>query len=500
MAKPKYYFSTYVDTASPPSVESIYRAVLGDAIARHKRMCGFEVNYLVGTNRGGSHIESSETPDQALQPSIAQIPESYKELLNRFDVHATHFTCTSSTAHIHATEALLRRTIGRSGRAIYKARYDGRFCSYDKLDVDGRTESATCPRCGRPVDFVSEERYFFRLSAFRDRLLGLCKHHPEFIQPAIRFQQVEAVLEKGLADIPISAPSRSGGVPWPDDPEHAASDLYSELVAYMSGIGFGEKGYGNEEFRRNWPADLHVIGPSTLQSHAIYWPAFLMAADMPPPKHLFAHGVLDSEPGGSGQELLDEAAKERFGSDGVRYGLLRGVHYIDDSRIDPRAVAAHYQTDLASLEDLVQRVLSLARQHCEGRIPNPSVRPKSDQDIEMFVGDLRAEVRVLLDAYNFRGALTNIWRLVALIEARVREVLPRGQSRNPGDTHHLSDLVHDACEGLGWISLLSYPILPRMTAAIWSALGQTTSLEDQLVDETPWSCLFPGTRLGDFSY
>jgi methionyl-tRNA synthetase len=498
MGKPKYYFTTYVDPALPPSVESIYRAVLGDAIARHKRMCGFEVSYLIGTNMRDSHVESSETRGRAPQPSIASMPENYKDLLGRLDVHATHFMFASSGAHIHATQTLLRRTIRRSGRAIYKARYEGRFCSYDRLDVHDSKQPAQCPRCGRPLDLVSEERYFFRLSACRDRLLGLYKYHPEFIQPPIQFQQVERMLDGGLVDIPISVPSRYGGIPWPDDPDQVASDLYSGLVAYLSGIGFGENGYGNEAFQRNWPADLHLIGSSTLQSHAIYWPAFLMAAEIPPPRHLFAHGVLDVESIGSRQELLDEAVKGNFRSDGLRYYLLRGVRYIDESRIDPRAVAAEYQTDLVSLRDLVRCVLSLARRHCDGRIPDPSLRPKGDQDIEMFVADLRAEVRVLLDAYNFRGALADIWRLVALIEAQAREVPPGGQ--NPADAGRTEDLVHDACEGLGWICLLSHPILPRMTAAIWRALGQTTSLEDQLIDETPWSCLFPGTRLGDFSY
>ena len=490
----KFYVTTQIyDAASRPSIESIYRAVLGDAIARHKRMCGFEVVHLIGTNTPGPHAG-------AISAFATQNVEAHQDILRHLDVYATHFISLDSGGHTHAVQALLRRTLRRSRQAIYKGKYEGRYCGYDRIDVSRSTEPINCPRCGRATTMISEQRYFFRLSAFRDRLLALYKNEPEFIQPQARFEEIEHVVRKGLADIAMSTTSTAEGIAWPGDSEHVVGNLYSELIAYLSGIGFAQNGYASEEFQQCWPADLHVTGLSGLRPHAIYWPALLMAAELPLPRRIFAHAALHAESQDSATELLRQAVANDFGSDAVRYYLLRWVRYVKDSRVEPRAVATHYQRDLAGgLEDLTKRALSAARQYCEGRVPSPSLRPKSKQDIEICVADLRAEVRILLDAQNFTDALAKIWSLIAKIETRLSDALAPEESQDSADARRVSDAVHDACEGIAWLGLLLNPILPRLAAAIWKALGQTTQLENQLIDEIPWSCLMPGTPLGNFA-
>jgi methionyl-tRNA synthetase len=498
VGKTKYYVTTQIsDALSSPSIESIYRAVLGDAVARHKRMCGFDVVYLMGTNTHGRRTELGEysgpTPAFATKDGAG-----YKDMLKGLDIHGTHFVSTDSDEHTHAVQTLLRRTIRRSRLAIYKRKYESRYCNYDRIDFGGSAQPIDCPKCGRATTVISEDRYFFRLSAYRDRLLALYRNQPDFVQPPGRLNEIEQLVLKGLPDVAMSVASRQEGSAWPDDPEQVVGELASELIAYLSGIGFGENGYGSDEFQQYWPADLHVTGLSELRAHAIYWPALLMAADLPLPRHIFAHGALHTESQEWADELRRQAVAYDYGSDAVRYYLLRCVGYVKDSWIDPRAVA-HYRTDLAgSLEGLTKRALSVARRHCEGKVPSPSVRPKSGQDIEISVADLRAEVRVLLDVQNFSDALARIWSLIAKIETRLSDALAFAESQESVDVRRLSDAVHEALEGIGWLALLLNPILPRLAAAIWKALGQATQLENQLIDEIPWSCLMPGTLLGDF--
>jgi len=499
MGKTKYYVTSSIDDAAlSPAIESIYRAVLGDAIARHRRMCGFDVVYLISTNAHGRRAEGEDSGQAAA--SAKENADVYRDAFKRLDVQSTHFVLTGSNEHARAVQALLRHTMRRSSHTIYKDRYEGRYCDFDRMDVSGAVQPINCPKCGRAAKVISEERYFFRLSEFRDRLLAVYKYRPEFIRPPIRLKQIEQLVARGLTDIAISVASTHEDIPWPDDPGQAVSDLYSQLVTYMSGIGFGADEYGSEEFQRNWPADLHVIGLSALPFHAVYWPAFLMAADVPFPGHIFAHATLKAESEGSAKEVLRQAVGYDFASDAVRYYLLRSVHHVEDSRMDPRDIPTHYHADLVrGLEGLVKRVLILARQHCQGKIPFPSARPKGNQDIEICVADLRAEVRVLLDVQNFTSALARIRSLIDLIQSRLNDALALEENQGSPDTHCLADAVHNACEGIGWLALLLNPILPRMTVAIWKAFGQTAQLENQLIDETPWCCLMPGTQLGNFT-
>jgi methionyl-tRNA synthetase len=342
---------------------------------------------------------------------------------------------------------------------------------------------------------ISEERSFFRLSAFRDRLLALYEYRPEFIQPQFRLDEIRIRVGQGLRDISLSRSSREPGVPWPDDPDRTVCGLYAGLANYLGAVGFGGAGASDDEFKRYWPPNLHVVSGDALLVHSIYWPAFLMAADLPLPRHIFAHGNLSPEQPGPDTAFSFEPTAKAAGGDLVRYYLLRDVGYGENSTVDYDALLGPYNVEFQILANLTSRILALVARHCNGKVPTPSIFGPADPPIETAFADARAEVRFLLDSFNFSEALKVIWSLIENVDALLTENAS-GMSETEGLGPAFTDALHDACQGLVWIALLLHPILPRMTQAIWKGVGRTTLLKNQLIDETPWSCLMPETNVG----
>jgi methionyl-tRNA synthetase len=500
MSKPKYYLTTPVyDAASGPQIGSLYTAILCDAIARHKRMCGFEVAHFMGADTHGEDVEKPfESGGSARGASLQQNYNKYEELLNLVDVHGTHFQRTFSAEHILAIETLLRRALRHARRAIYKSRYEGRFCLHDQIDVSDSAEPANCEVCGRTATLISEDRHFFRLSSFRDRLIALYRDSPDFVQPRSRLDEIRSFTAKGLKDIPISRKSAGHGIPWPDDPDQIVSGRYAELVTYLSGVGFGGTGDSSDEFRKYWPADLHVISSEALWAHAIFWPALLMAADLPSPRHIFAHGAVSLEEEDKDKSFFSEPVLNALGSDPVRYYLLREVGYGENTQVGTGRLVQRCSVDLAEgLANLANRVHGMLARQCKGKIPARSLFSSVDPVIEILSADIRAEVRISLDRFDFSKGLEKIWALIAAIDKLLKDNARFEHADNPSDKQRFTDVIHDASEGLALVALLLHPILPRATDAIWKSLGRPARLEDQLVDETPWSSLMPGSSIGN---
>ncbi len=498
MAKAKYYLTTPVyDATVSPRIEILFTAILGDAIARHRRMCGFDVAHVVAPDTRTVMLQGFLNRSRNERTvSFERNYRKFEELARLANTNATDFGSVSSAEHTHAVQILLRRIMRRSRLAIYKAIYEGRYCIHDQIDISDSRKPADCAICGRQGELISEERYFFRLSSFQGRLLALYKYRPEFVQPRVRSQETEHFIQKGLKDIPISSKSTASGVPWPDDPDHSASSDFSQLVSYISGLGFGKNGYGSDEFKRYWPANLHVIGKETLLSHAVYWPAFLMAADLAAPRHILAHSRLFFEPAATDDAFCCEELLQAFGSDALRYCLLREVPYDDDARLSFDGLVARYNADLANgFGSLAWRILMFVAQYCDGKIPTPSVLGNSDSRIESATADVRAEARFLFDHNNFSEGLKKIWSLIAIVDKALTENDPRGMTGEPGKERRFTDVLHDCCQTLALLTLVLHPVLPRATDAIWRSLGQTTRLENQLIDETPWCSLMPGTPI-----
>ena len=392
MEKPeKYYLTTPIYYAnSRPHVGSAYTTIVCDVIARYKRMCGYDVAYLTGTDEHGVNIErAAEKLGISPQELVDRNQQIFRDLWKLLGIQYTDFIRTTSKEHAKAVQALIARTLEKSPQAIEKRKYEGRYCIYDNLYVSDTPEPAKCPICTRPAELISEENYFFRLSDYQERLLNLYAGKPDtvrpdlypglsnFVQPDFRFNEVKSFVEAGAEkDVSISRKSIKWGISWPGDPEHVFYVWYDALTSYMSGIGYAsDDPQRSAKFDRFWPADVHMIGKEIIRFHAVYWPAFLMAAELPLPKRIHAHGWLlfeqEKMSKSKGNVAYPEPIVKVVGNDALRYYLLRETVFGQDGNFSREAMITRYNADLANgLGNLASRTLTMIANYCGGVIPN----------------------------------------------------------------------------------------------------------------------------------
>jgi methionyl-tRNA synthetase len=510
--KQKYYLTTPIYYAnSRPHVGSAYTTIVCDVIARYKRMCGYEVAYLTGTDEHGVNIErAAEKAGITPQQLVDKNEKIFRDLWKLLGITITDFVRTTSDDHARAVQTLVRRTMDRDTalppekRSIYKAKYEGRYCIYDNLYVTDTPEPANCQICGRPAELISEENYFFKLSDYQDRLLELYRTQPQFVQPDFRLNEVRSFVESGLKDVSISRKTIKWGIPWPDDPEHVFYVWYDALTSYMSGIGYGEgaDGEANPRFKRFWPADLHMIGKEIIRFHAVYWPAFLMAADLPLPKQIFAHGWLlfeaEKMSKSKGNVAYAEPIVKTLGNDALRYYLLREVVFGQDGNFSREALITRYNADLANgLGNLASRVLAMIRQYYGGVIPDADSDSKSTGNVQHGIETLVKEAKGRFEAKLFSGALEAVWQIISFIDGYLVQMKPWARGDDDSDNPPRRTVLYDAIQSLYMVTVLAHPVIPEATQKIWKQLGQQQELADVQMDELAWGGLKPGTRIGE---
>ena len=522
--KPKFYLTTPIYYAnSRPHVGSAYTTIVCDVIARYKRMCGYDVAFVTGTDEHGVNIERAAeakgiTPQQLVDQNEKIFRELWKLLgiTNRIDDAGEGFVRTTSPEHERAVQTLVRRTMQRSPNAIFKRKYEGRYCIYDNAYVSDTPEPINCPTCGRPAELISEENYFFRLSAYKDRLLDLYKGNPKFVQPDFRMNEVRSFVEGDLRDISISRKSIKWGIPWPGDPEHVFYVWYDALTSYMTGIGYGEgaDGEANPKFKKYWPADLHMIGKEIIRFHAVYWPAFLMAAELPLPKQIFAHGWLLFEQEKMSKSkgnvaypepivrAFDELTGAKVGNDALRYYLLRETVFGQDGNFSREALITRYNADLANgLGNLANRTLTMVANYCG------DVIPELDEDaarrLRVYVYDQNGEnvwpetirkICAAYEAFRFGEAVGYMWALVGYHDqflAREQPWVVGKLSPESRDT-----LLYATLDMIRIVAILAHPIIPEATQRIWEQLGQSGNIADVRIDHLKGCELKPGTKIG----
>ena len=497
--KGKFYLTTPIYYAnSRPHVGSAYTTIVCDVIARYKRMCGYDVAFVTGTDEHGVNIERA-AGEKRITPAelVDRNQKIFRDLWKLLGITHTGFVRTTSNEHARAVQTLVRRTMKRSPHAIYKAKYEGRYCIYDNAYVSDTPEPINCPTCGRPAELISEENYFFRLSAFQDRLIELYRRQPDFVQPDFRMKEVRSFVEAGLRDISISRKSIKWGIPWPGDPEHVFYVWYDALTSYMTAIGYGEGEEGSADFRKYWPADVHMIGKEIIRFHAVYWPAFLMAAELPLPKKIFAHGWLlfeqEKMSKSKGNVAYPEPIVKVLGNDALRYYLLREAVFGQDGNFSREALITRYNADLANgLGNLASRVLAMIESYFESHVPEPT----SDESITKFVsGPIETIVREEYDAFRFSNAIQEIWRFIAQVDAYLVQEKPWKIASDPVHRGQLREVLYSAAEALRIITALAHPVLPEATQEIWRHLGQAERLEEYRLDQLRWGGLKPGTRI-----
>jgi methionyl-tRNA synthetase len=502
----KFYITTpiyYVNAR--PHIGHAYTTIACDTIARRQRLLGADTFFLTGTDEHGQKIErAAQAAGKTPQQYADEISAEFRNLWKRMGISNDDFIRTTEERHIKRTQELFRQLRDRG--FIYKGTYTGQYCVSDELYVDGAQPGDPCPTCGRITETVHEENYFFKLSAFQDQLLELYKN-PDFIRPESRRNEVAAFVRSGLRDQSISRSTFSWGIPVPDDPEHVIYVWFDALANYITAIGYGSAHAGAQEaFKKYWPADVQMIGKEIVRFHCVYWPSFLLAAGLPLPKAIVAHGWLLFEESkmskSRGNIVRTETILDVLGADALRYFLLREVVFGQDGSFSFDALVQRYNSDLANgLGNLASRTLTMINRYFKGEVPYPSnVASRTAGDDAIVVTAHRAikEFGTQFDQFQFSRALETAWGLIAAVDKYIVENEPwtLGEKQDDESRARLATVLYTSAEALRIATALAYPVMPDATAKIWTQMGLGDIKKLALAD-LAWGQLPLGTKLGE---
>jgi methionyl-tRNA synthetase len=502
----KFYITTpiyYVN--AHPHIGHAYTTIACDTIARRQRLLGAETFFLTGTDEHGQKIErAAQAAGKTPQQYADEISAEFRQLWKRMGISNDDFIRTTEDRHKKRVQELFRRI--RDNGYIYKGTYTGQYCVSDELYVDGAEPGDPCPTCGRITETVKEENYFFKLSAFQEKLLALYTN-PDFIRPEARRNEVISFVRSGLRDQSISRSTFSWGIPVPDDPKHVIYVWFDALANYLTAIGYGSSHAGAQEaFKKYWPADVQMIGKEIVRFHCVYWPAFLMAAGLPMPKTIVAHGWLLFEESkmskSRGNIVRTETILDVLGADALRYFLLREVVFGQDGSFSFDALVQRYNSDLANgLGNLASRTLTMINRYFKSEIPYPSHGASKTAADEAIANAARKTIRefgTLFDQFQFSRALEVAWALVAAVDKYIVENEPwaLGEKHDEDSRSRLATVLYTAAEALRIATALAHPVMPDATAKIWSQMG-LGDIKKLALSELTWGQLPLGTKLGD---
>ena len=502
MAK-KFYITTpiyYVNAR--PHIGHAYTTLVCDTIARRERMLGNDTYFLTGTDEHGQKIERAAAAAGCTPQEYAdKISGEFRALWKRMGLTNNDFIRTTEERHKLGVQALFRKL--RDNGFIYKGSYTGQYCVSDEMYVDV-APGAPCPECGRITETVQEENYFFKLSAFQEPLLKLYTEQPEWIRPETRRNEVMAFVRGGLKDLSISRSTFSWGIPVPDDPKHVIYVWLDALANYITALGYGSP--DTVKYDKFWPADVQMIGKEIVRFHCVYWPAFLMAAGLPLPKGIMAHGWLLFEENKMsktrGNIVRAETILDVLGQDALRYFLLREIVFGADGSFSFDALVQRYNSDLANgLGNLASRTLTMITRYFKGEVPYPS-HTAAHKPADDMIAERAKKTIVDYNAYfeqmQFAKALESAWGLVAAVDKYIVENEPwaLGEKQDEDSRARLATILYTSAEALRVVTALAHPVIPESTAKIWAqlGLGDVTKL---VLTELQWGQLHLGTKLGE---
>ena len=493
--KPKYYLTTPIYyTNGLPHIGHTYSTIVCDAIRRHKRMLGYEVILTTGTDEHGVNVERSAKKAGVPESEfVAKMAAEWKALWDELGIQGDEFIRTTEVRHARTVQWLFK--LCRENGYIYPGHYSGQYCIYDNSYVDVKP-GEPCPDCGRPTETVTEANYFFKLSAFQNVLLDFYKKYPNVIQPEARRNEVLAFVEGGLRDLSITRTSIRWGIPVPGEEPHVFYVWFDALTAYLSAVG------GPEYERRGfWPADLHLVGKEIIRFHAVIWPALLMAAGLPVPKQIWAHGwlLMDSA---KMSKSLGNVVKPRpivhvLGLDALRYYLLRETVFGQDGNFSYDALVQRYNSDLANgLGNLASRAAAMITQNCGGKIPKPGTLQPQDNALAKQAQEAIGEVLEQYNNLGFSKALEEIWSVIGATDKYLTTEQPWALTDSEADQQRRATILWTTAEVLRIVTALTHPVLPESTAKVWTLLGQQGPLGHLELEGLSWGQLKPGTTLG----
>jgi len=501
-SKSTFYVTTpiyYVNDV--PHIGNAYTTIIADSLARFKRLCGKDVFFLTGTDEHGQKVEKAAA-EKGLKPiELAdQVVGRFQDLWKALNISYDCFIRTTQSIHEKGVQKIFQKLEAKGD--IYKGVYQGWYCVSDEnyLTEDVRLEKEghkICPDCGKKCIVVSEDCYFFKLSAYQQPLLDFYAQNPDFVRPASRMNEVVSFVRRGLRDLSITRTTVKWGIPVPNDPAHTIYVWFDALHNYLTGIGYD---WDPARFEKYWPATIHLIGKDILRFHAIFWPAFLMAAGFALPETVYGHGWWlrdETKMSKSKGNILDPyAILGTFGADSLRYFLLREIPIGQDGNFSHEGFIHRINSALANdLGNLVQRTLTMIRSYFSGIISDPGEEKEDDQNLRRCFGELKAQVYKYYDDYAISRALEEIWVYLNQVNKYLADHEPWKLAKDPGQRGRLGRILFQAAAAIRGMSYLIFPVMPESAHKIWDWLGEEQPLEKTLFSDLTFGDFRPGQTI-----
>ena len=485
--KGKFYMTTAIAyTSGKPHIGNTYEIILADSIARYKRFEEYDVFFQTGTDEHGQKIEL-KAQEAGISPKeyVDGVAGQVKEIWDLMNTSYDKFIRTTDAPHEKQVQKIFKKLYDQGD--IYKGHYEGLYCTpCESFFTESQLVDGKCPDCGREVVPAKEEAYFFKMSKYADRLIEHINTHPEFIQPVSRKNEMmNNFLLPGLQDLCVSRTSFSWGIPVDFDPKHVVYVWLDALTNYITGIGYDCDGESSEQFKKDWPADLHLIGKDIIRFHTIYWPIFLMALDLPLPKQVFGHPWLIQSDGkmskSKGNVLYADELVDFFGVDAVRYFVLHEMPFENDGVISWELIVERINSDLANtLGNLVNRTISMSNKYFDGVVSNKNVCEDVDEDLKNVVTSTVDRVDVKMGELRVADAITEIFALFKRCNKYIDETMPWALAKDESKQDRLATVLYNLVESISIGAELLESFLPETAEKVLNQLNATRRGYDKL--------------------
>ncbi len=477
-----------------PHIGHAYTTLAADVLARYKRIKGYEVFFLTGTDEHGQKVEKAANAAGETPLELAdRVVKRFQALWEKLDIAPSDFIRTTQERHKKGVATLFRKVMAQGD--IYLGEYEDWYCTpCETFWTETQLIDGKCPDCNRPTEKLKEESYFFRMSKYQEKLLAHIEANPEFIQPKSRRNEIISFVREGLRDLSISRTTFQWGIPVPENPSHVIYVWFDALANYITALGFPAEG---GDFERFWPADVHLIGKDILRFHTVYWPTFLLSAGLPLPRKVFAHGWWTVEGQKMSKSLQNVVEPnmliDRYGVDAVRYFLLREVPFGLDGDFSHAALIHRINSDLANdLGNLLNRSTAMVHKYFAGQVMEPAEPQQIDNDYRARTEAMVAQVEANMEELAFSRALQNIWEVVSAGNKYIDETAPWALAKDPGQRPRLATVMYHLLESQRIVYFLLSAFMPKTAA---KALGYLGWQEAPAAQGFAWGGLRGGTTV-----